>query len=113
MDLFRISFVGHVGNDAVVKTIADDKKVINFSVAVNQSYKDKNGDKVEKTVWVECALWNNEKIVKYLKKGVHLYIEGVPAVNAYSSKEGEPKASQTCKVENIQILSKIEGKEEE
>ena len=105
MNLFRVSFIGNVGNDAVIKEVGD-KNVINFNVAVDQSYKSKDGKKVEKTVWVECSLWNAEKISKYIKKGVHVYIDGVPGVNGYTSKEGEAKANHTCQVDNIQLLSK-------
>ena len=53
--MLKIEFIGHVGSDATLKQL-ENANVINFSIAVNESFKDKTGTKQIKTKWIECYL---------------------------------------------------------
>jgi single-strand DNA-binding protein len=107
--MLKLEFIGNVGKDAETKKINDTSNVIKFSVAVNESYKNKDGEKVENTIWIECEMWNREKLGQYLKKGTMVYVEGKPDVNAYIPKDStEAKGGLVCKVDEIQFLSKKE-----
>jgi single-strand DNA-binding protein len=68
------------------------KQAIKFNVAVNQDYKDGDGNKVEKTEWVKAVLWKSgkqsTKVSEYLKKGQKVYIEGIPTSEGFESKDG-------------------------
>ena len=81
------------------------KKVINFSVAHSETYKDGEGVTVENTTWVECGFWSEKtRIAPYLKKGTKVYVEGTPTVSAYETKDRKPGASLRLSVLRIELL---------
>ncbi len=108
----RIEVIGNIGKDAVIKDF-NDKKAINFNIAENEYYTDKDGNKIEKTSWFNCTLWKSEsqsiKIAEYLKKGVKVFIEGTPKADSYITDKGESVAFINIQVKNIELLSKVEN----
>lgn len=100
----RLTIIGNLGKDAEVKDF-NGNKCINFSVAVTENWKDKNGQKQSKTNWYECSKWGNQTtIANYLKKGVKLLVEGTPEARAYVSQDGTAKSVQGVNVRNMEIL---------
>jgi len=100
----RIEIIGFLGQDAEVKETSNNQ-VINFSVAVDDSYKNKAGEKVEKTVWFECARWgNNTQMAQYLKKGQQVFISGKPNNRAYQNSNGETVVVNGITVETIKLI---------
>lgn len=91
----KIILIGHLGSDPQVRTISADKKVADFSLAVSESYTDKNGEKQEKTEWYRVSFWNQKADVaeKYLKKGNQVYVEGRLSVRTYTDKESKERYS--------------------
>ena len=85
----RIELIGHIGNDAVVKDLGSNQ-VINFNVAVSESYtKAGTNEKITTTTWYEIAKWgNNTSIAQYLKKGTQVFISGKPQNRAYQKEDG-------------------------
>jgi len=80
-------------------------QVINFSVAVSEKYKDAQGEKVEKTIWFECAKWGNSTaIAQYIKKGDMIYIEGKVNNRAWVNDQGEAQIVNGINVFDIQLL---------
>ena len=103
--MVKASIIGHLGKDALVKEISG-KMVINFSVAHTESFKNSEGVKIEKTIWVECAYWSEKtSIAPYLKKGTQVYVEGQPSADAYTNNEGKAVSSLRLRVSQIQLLS--------
>ena len=100
--------IGIIGADAEVRDVGSGK-AINLSVAVKKDYKDSQGNKVERTEWVRCVIWKNSgksaRIADFLKKGTKVFVEGEPGLEAYSSKEGDPKGSLTLNVKEIELLN--------
>lgn len=71
-----ISIGGNLGADAVINK-AGDANVANFRIANTESYKDKNGELVEKTRWYNIEYWNpTDKQIPHLVKGTEIMIEG-------------------------------------
>ena len=104
----RLTIIGNLGKDAEVKDF-NGKNVINFSVAVTENWKDKNGQKQSKAYWYECSRWtDNTSIANYLLKGCKVLVEGVPEARAYVGQDGQAKAIQGLRVVNIQILNFVE-----
>lgn len=105
----KLNLIGNVGNDATVMVLEGGNAVISFSVAHSQSYKDKDGVKVEKVTWWDCSIWRKEgqkaEIAKYLLKGTKVYIEGEPSAETYTTQSGETKISLRCSVSQIELLS--------
>ena len=93
--------------DAKVNILQDERQVINFTVAINDSYKPKDGSETKKvTTFIQCAYWINPAIAKYLTKGTLVELFGRIGVNAYKDMQGEPKATLTFHVHNIKLHGK-------
>lgn len=102
--MIKLQIIGNLGKDCIVKEI-NGKKVINFSVAHSEKYKDSQGNQKERTTWVECAYWTDKTAVAdYLMKGRTVYAEGAPEADAYTNKEGQAAATLRMRVQNIQLL---------
>ena len=78
--------------DAQVRTLSDDRKVVNFSVAVNDSYKAKNGERVTQTELFDCSYWIGAGIAQYLTKGSIVELSGRVSARACVNGSGEAKA---------------------
>ena len=90
--------------DAVVNTTKSDKKVVNFTVAINDSYRPSgSSERKEITTYIRCSYWVNSAIAQYLTKGKLVELYGRPGVTAYVSREGEAKANLTFHVSNIKL----------
>ena len=70
----KLIVLGYAGNDAELKFTAGGKPVANFSVAVNESFKNSNGDNVERVEWFRCVAWNGlaELCGQYILRGKQL-----------------------------------------
>jgi single-strand DNA-binding protein len=96
--MIKLAAIGHLGKDCTTNNV-NGKKVINFSVAHTEKYKDQ-----EKTTWIEAAYWNESSIDQYLKKGTQVYIEGIPEVRTYQKNDGTSAASLVVRVFSVQLL---------
>ena len=100
--------IGRLTKDAVVAQLKDERKVVNFSLAVNDYYRPKNSDKgVTVTTFVQCAYWLSPKIAEWLKKGSLIEIMGRLTVNAYTDIQGEAKGTLNCHVDSIKIHQQV------
>jgi len=101
-----MEIVGRITKDAVVNQLKDERKVVNFSIAVNDYYKPKNSEEgVKVTTFVNCSYWISTNIAERLTKGTLLEIHGRIYVNAYKGADGEANAYLNCHVNNIKIHS--------
>lgn len=113
--------IGRLTKDAVVAQLKDERKVVNFTVAINDYYKPKNSDKgVSITTYVNCGYWISAAIAVLLKKGNLVEVSGRLTVNAYKDMQGEAKGSLNCHVDSIKIhqqqktgTAKVEVKQEQ
>lgn len=106
--MIKMFLVGNVGNDAVLKELSDKKKVINFSVAHDDSYTSKEGVKNQRTIWVECNLFVNNgsgRVAEFIKKGKTVSIIGKPSYDTWINKEGEQQGKLKCIVEELSFES--------
>ena len=71
-----MTITGRTVQDATVNVLKDERQVVNFSVAVNDYYKPRNGEKVKATTFFNCAFWKNTKVAQYLKKGTLVEVSG-------------------------------------
>lgn len=76
----KITIIGFIGADATT-AVHQDKTVYNFSIGVQDDYKE-NGEWKKRTDWMQISYWQNKE-VNYLKKGNMLYIEGTPHIHSY------------------------------
>ena len=99
-----MEITARVTADAVVNTTRSDKQVVNFTVAINDSYRPSgSNERKEITTYIRCSYWVNAAVAQYLTKGKLVELHGRPGVNAYVSREGEAKANLTFHVSNIKL----------
>ena len=100
-----MTITGRITQDAVIHQTKDGRTVVNFSIAVNDTYRPKGGEKRKATSYFSCAYWISDKVAPYLKKAVVVEVSGRVYASAYLDREGHPRASLNCHVNEIKILS--------
>ena len=87
----KVILVGYVGKDPEVRYLDGGVAVANFSLATTESYKNKEGNKVDQTEWHHVVAWRGlaEIIEKYVKKGQLLYIEGKIRTRTYGEENNK------------------------
>ncbi|PVD52185.1 single-stranded DNA-binding protein [Terrimonas sp.] len=99
-----MEIIGRVTADAKANTLKDGRTVVNFTVAINDSYKAKGVETpVKVTQFVNCGYWINPGIVPHLTKGTLVELYGRIGVNAWTNTEGEAKAGLTFHVNSIKL----------
>ncbi len=91
-----MTIVGRITKDAVVNQLKDERTVVNFSLAINETYKPKEGEYVKVTTYCNCSYWISEKIAENLKKGALIEVTGRIYVTAYSELMVQPKPHSTA-----------------
>lgn len=104
----KVQLIGRLGQDPKIITFDEGKSKVNFSVATNESYRDNEGDKVERTQWHEIVAWGplSEIIAQYLKKGSEVAIEGRLHYRTYDDKEGNTRYVTEIVAKDLLMLDK-------
>ena len=102
--MIKLQVIGNLGKDCITNTV-NGKSVMNFSVAHTEKFKNQQGVQQDKTIWVECAYWNDRTaLAPYLKKGTQVYVEGTPEVRTYPKNDGSTGVSLSLRVQTVQLL---------
>ena len=101
----KVILVGTVGKDPEVRN-TQNNKVATFSLATNESYKDKNGEKKIVTEWHNVVIWGKlaEIVEKYVKKGNHLYLEGKLSSRSWEDQNGTKRYITEVIVHSMTML---------
>jgi single-strand DNA-binding protein len=103
----KVILVGNLGRDPESRTAQDGSKIVNFSVATSESWKDRaTGEKRERTEWHRVVIFNENlaKIAEqYLRKGSKVFVEGQLQTRKYTDQSGQER--QTTEV----VLSRFNG----
>ena len=97
------TIIGRVTKNAEINTLKNDKQVVNFSVAINDNYKTKQGERREQTTYYNCSYWINSKIAEYLTKGTLVELSGRVSSNAWIGKDGEIKSGLNFHTSQIKL----------
>ena len=104
----KVNLIGRIGMNPELKTVGTTKDyaLTNFSLATNESYKDKNGQCHENTQWQNLIAWGKvaERITKLVQKGQEIMIEG-RLVNKQYEKDGEKRYSTDIEVTDFLLVS--------
>ncbi|MAH89298.1 MAG: single-stranded DNA-binding protein [Pelagibacterales bacterium] len=91
----KVILVGNVGNEPELKTFQSGDRVINFSIATSESWKDKeSGEQKSITEWHKIAIFNNALVEiadKYIKKGMKVYVEGQVQTRKWQDSSGNDR----------------------
>ncbi|OFN57629.1 single-stranded DNA-binding protein, partial [Eikenella sp. HMSC061C02] len=88
--LNKVILIGRLGRDPECRYLPNGEAVCNFSIATDESWKDKNGQRQTRTEWHAITLYRKlaEIAAQYLKKGSQVYIEGRIQSRKYTGKDG-------------------------
>jgi single-strand DNA-binding protein len=102
-----MEIIGRVTADAKVSALKDERKVVNFSIAINDSYRAKGAnERTQVTTYVQCAYWISASIAAHLTKGTLVELSGRIGVDAWNNMQGEAKAVLRFHVSTIKLHGK-------
>lgn len=104
----KVQLVGHVGQNPEIKTFGASGKLARFSVATNESYKNKNGEWITNTTWHNLIAWRNiaERVELQIQKGTHLMVEGKLINRQYTDSNNVKRYITEIEVQTFMVLDK-------
>lgn len=111
--LNQCNFIGRVGK-IESRSMTNGEQVVNLSLAVDDSYKDKSGNKVDQTEWVNITIYRKlaEITDRYVQKGQQLFISGKLKTRKYTNQQGIERYTTDIIASDMKMLgSKPEGQE--
>lgn len=113
MSVNKAILVGRLGRDPETRYTSGGQAVANFTLATDESYKDRNGERQKRTEWHRIVLWGKlaEITQQYLKKGMLVYIEGRIQTRQWEDKRDGQKRTTTEIVANTMrmLTSRADG----
>lgn len=103
--LNRCTFIGNLGAEPELKHTPTNQSVCNLRIAVNETWKDKSGQKQERVEWVRVVAWGDlaDNCAKYLSKGRQVYVEGKMQTRTYD-KDGAKHYATDIVASNVVFL---------
>ncbi|MBN8677729.1 MAG: single-stranded DNA-binding protein [Chitinophagales bacterium] len=106
----KVTLIGNLGGDPEIRTLENGTPVGRFSLATNESYKDKDGNWQTLTEWHNIVVWRElAERAKSLKKGSTVYVEGKISYRKYTDKDGVEKSLTDIVANLFRLLDKREG----
>ena len=112
----KVILVGNLGQDPESRSMPSGGEVVNFSVATSENWKDRDGNRQERTEWHRVVIWNENlgRVAKqYLKKGSKVYLEGQLQTRKWTDQSGQDKYSTEVVLQRFRgelvLLDRREG----
>jgi single-strand DNA-binding protein len=104
----NVRLIGRLGIAPEIKNLDNGSKMARLSLATNESYRNKKGEKVEETQWHNLVCWGNSADIaeKFLEKGSEVAIEGKISSRSYDDKEGVKRYITEIVVNELLMLGK-------
>jgi single-strand DNA-binding protein len=104
--LNKVMLIGYVGADSEMKFTPGGIPVANFSLAVNETYKNGDGEKKTNTLWIRCVAWRHwaELVGEFVTKGKLLFVEGRLQFRSYQDREGKKRDVTEVVVYTLRFL---------
>jgi single-strand DNA-binding protein len=106
MSVNKVILVGRLGRDPETRFTGGGQAVGNFSLATDDNYKDKNGERQKRTEWHRITVWGKQAEIaqQYLKKGSLVFVEGRIQSREWQDKEGQKRVSYDIVASNFRML---------
>lgn len=104
--LNKVQLIGHLGRDPEIRYMPSGEAFASASIAVSEQWKDKSGERQERTEWVNLTFFGRlaEVVGEYLKKGSKVYVEGRMRTEKYTDKQGVEKYATKVVVNHMLML---------
>lgn len=102
----KVILVGNLGRDPEMRYMPSGDALASFSIATTDTWKDKNGQKQERTEWHRISMFGKQAEIagEYLKKGSSVYIEGRLQTRKWQDKEGNERQTTEVVADRMQML---------
>ena len=102
----KVTLIGRLGKDPEVRTLDNGASIAKFSLATNESYKDKGGEWQTLTEWHNIIMWRDmaERAEKQLKKGYLVYIDGKLTNRSWQDESGNTKYITEVRANSFRLL---------
>jgi len=106
MSVNKVILIGNIGKDPEVRYMPNGEAVANLTLATSETWKDKSGDKKEKTEWHNVVFFKRlaEIAGEYLKKGSKIYVEGKITTEKWQDKEGNDRYTTKIIANEMKML---------
>lgn len=106
MSVNKVILVGRLGKDPETRYTGGGQAVCHFSLATDETFKDRAGERQKRTEWHRIVVWGKtaEIAQKYLKKGSQIYLEGSIRSSEWTDKEGQKRTSFEINTTNFRML---------
>ena len=106
MSVNKVILVGRLGRDPETRYTSSGQAVCNFSIATDETYKDRSGERQKRTEWHKIVMWGKlaEIAQQYLKKGSQVYLEGRIQSRQWDDKEGQKRTSFEIVANTMKML---------
>ena len=106
MSVNKVILVGRLGRDPETRYTSSGQAVCNFSLATDETYKDRNGERQKRTEWHKIVVWGKQAEIaqQYLKKGSLVYVEGRIQSRQWDDREGQKRTSHDIVANNFRML---------
>ncbi|WP_031427111.1 single-stranded DNA-binding protein [Flavimarina sp. Hel_I_48] len=104
----KVQLIGNLGSDPEILNLDSGSKLAKFSLATNESYKNKNGERVTDTQWHNVVAWGKtaELIETYVTKGKEIAIDGKLTSRSYETASGEKRYITEIVCNELVLLGK-------
>ncbi len=104
--LNKVQLIGHLGANPETRFFPDGDAVTNISLATTETWKDKNGEKQERTEWHRVVFFGKlaEVAGEHLKKGALVYVEGRLRTRKWQDKDGQDRYTTEVAADRLQML---------
>ena len=102
----KVILLGNAGQDAEMRSTSAGKSVANFSLAIDQSFRDKKDGNVQRVEWARCAAWGKlaEITEKFVTKGKQVFVEGRLQTRRFEDREGSQNTVTEVVVASLRVL---------
>ena len=106
----KVTLIGNLGRDPEMRHLENGSAVVKFSVATNESYKDKSGEWQQITQWHDVVAWRGlaERAERDLKKGGLVYIEGKLSTRKWQDQDGKDRYTTDVVANTMRLLERRE-----
>lgn len=95
-----MEITGRLTRDAIVRRVGE-MEMVSFSLAVNNSYRTKAGERKTDTEYYNCSYWISPKVAQFLTRGSVVQVSGWLKGRAYTGNDGQPRTSLDLRTERI------------
>ena len=106
MAVNKVMLIGNLGKDPELRKTQNGTSVANFSIAITEYYKDKDGNKQTSTEWVNIEVWGRtaEFVGKYARKGSQVFVDGKIKTKQWKKDNGDTMYQTVINAQSIDLL---------